>query len=240
MLEISEVPTKMSFESAYLKVILRKPKLMHLTRCNASNEFVSILADLYLKSSLSSVESKNALKAATVLCQSVLQKVGSRKISTIRKILERRMWEWKSGHILELFTEAHILQEQKMREIKLASKNDKVKWQKDFLKLMKTGKTSSAIFILKSGDKQKGIHTLNTIFNAKTERNILTELHPDPRVQEGSELLRAEVFKNTGIDVTSDGVTVLVIALGSVEYCERIAKVKFMKVYQWYKDNNSK
>ncbi|KAI0982743.1 hypothetical protein GJ496_000605 [Pomphorhynchus laevis] len=167
MLEISEVPTKMLLENAYSKVILWKPNLMHLPRCNASNEFISILADLYLKASSSSVESKNALKVATVLCQTVLQ--------------SRRIREWKSGHILELFTEAHILQKQKMREIKLTSKNDKGKWQKDFVKLMRTGKASSAIYLLKSGEKQKGIHNLDTILHDKTVRNILTELHPDPR-----------------------------------------------------------
>ncbi|KAI0986661.1 hypothetical protein GJ496_005401 [Pomphorhynchus laevis] len=111
----------------------------------------------------------------------MLQDIGSKKISMIRKTLERmlRMWHHNEHH--NLFPEAAIIQNRMEVQSRNHTNNHAEKrWYKDFIKLITHGKTTSAVRMLSLDGIRNGVHQMDDkLENHMTVRYKLSILHPE-------------------------------------------------------------
>ncbi|KAI0984872.1 hypothetical protein GJ496_005119 [Pomphorhynchus laevis] len=109
--QVESTARQLTLHDIYEIVITWPPALLDPPRCNATNEFVDIMADLYYQASEEvHFQSCSALEAATVLSRCVLQRIESRKTAIIRKAMERRLDLWRNNDFNALFDEARCLQ----------------------------------------------------------------------------------------------------------------------------------
>ncbi|KAI0988155.1 hypothetical protein GJ496_000123 [Pomphorhynchus laevis] len=80
-----------SLNAIYDLVILWRPNLLRLLRCNASHDFVDMVAQLIDRFSNVSLDDTLSLKLLAVMCQLVLQNTYMRRTTVVRKILDKRI-----------------------------------------------------------------------------------------------------------------------------------------------------
>ncbi|KAI0986276.1 hypothetical protein GJ496_011777 [Pomphorhynchus laevis] len=83
----------------YFECIKWRSNLFRLPRCNASNQFIAILADLFLCAANSADLENDSLQLATIFSQVIRQNIGSKKVCSIRKTLERRLRMWHNQEL---------------------------------------------------------------------------------------------------------------------------------------------
>ncbi|KAI0984890.1 hypothetical protein GJ496_005134 [Pomphorhynchus laevis] len=111
---------------------------------------------------------KDALKLAVLFSKLVMQNTGSRKISHIRKALERRLYMWQQNKAVELFDEARILQVNLEKQIGTPRSEDR---NKRFIRLIKSGPVKSAVSILNDDRSLGTVDALSEIDGVTVDRD---------------------------------------------------------------------
>jgi hypothetical protein len=165
-------------KQAYNEVTRWKRNLFMVPSGKVGESFVGELASMY-RSYGESCREEIALMAAMTMPALLLQKPHPKsKAKEHVRCLERRLTQWKNGHVLDLLSEGRCIQ-QRLQPNKRGS-NDDDKFTKSFSKLMREGKVKAALRLL---SKMEGtILDVNaTISTGDDNRTVLDELkakHP--------------------------------------------------------------
>ncbi|KAI0987371.1 hypothetical protein GJ496_001680 [Pomphorhynchus laevis] len=110
----------------YKEIIHWIPNLFNLLQCSASKNFVRLTSEIPREFNTFEKRNDNTIKRLTVLFQIVLQRINTRKISSIRKTIERRIEMWNEGNLDEIITEARYHQAKRLVQMNgLTSKRGK-------------------------------------------------------------------------------------------------------------------
>ncbi|KAI0983317.1 hypothetical protein GJ496_010320 [Pomphorhynchus laevis] len=155
----------------------RLPTDQHSDELNrASNDFIDTPATFFRAVAERSQMEKVTLKKAMIFTQCILKDTPSRKISIVRKTMERRMLLWQAGKLEELNKEANILQS-KSRQTK--HDTGQVEWGRQYSRMITAGRIAASSAIL---EEQHISRTLcpDGIINGSSVFELLQSLHPEP------------------------------------------------------------
>ncbi|KAI0987583.1 hypothetical protein GJ496_008935 [Pomphorhynchus laevis] len=162
-------------DDAYREVIIWKPNLCSLPKCNTSNDFVKTLAGLYSIASSNREITKSILKSIVVFCQVVFQATGKSKTRVIRTNISRRMTMWKSGKLFDLMNESRILQSGRLFGNAV---HNSPSWVKKVCQLVSYKKTSTAMQPLDNPTSQRCVLGVEDRFGGVSVGESLIRLHP--------------------------------------------------------------
>ena len=165
-------PKRALLKEIYNQIVHWRPIFFILSKNKVGFTYIESMNNLLAPLANNSCNSDMAMYAALILPHLVLSKTKTEVDGSISKIIGRRLKQWNSGQIEELFEEAKAIQ---LRLVK-NNKNIDEKEIKRFNKLMEKGKISSSIRCLT--EETGGVLSLSEKINGETVEAILQRKHP--------------------------------------------------------------